>query len=134
MSSAPLHALPTATYRIENLGTGQLRLNDSIHDSADSIDWERTTEAFFDAFAPLCIEPYERVKKRADARIKVVDPRDLGGCCFERRMTPAWSSTIKIDLPASTRWILVHGPAAHIRARTESPMGQPGNRPRTDSG
>jgi hypothetical protein len=71
--SAPIHALPIATYRIENLGTGQLRLNDSIHDCASAIAWERSTEEFFAEFAPLCIKHYGRVKERADLRIKSVE-------------------------------------------------------------
>lgn len=68
---APFHLLPDNCYRIENLGTGQVRLNYSIHQVWDEIDWKRSHEKFFDIFTNLAIVHYERVGrdalKRADS-------------------------------------------------------------------
>jgi hypothetical protein len=36
---APFHCLPENTYRIENLGTGQVRLNYTLNQVWDEIDW-----------------------------------------------------------------------------------------------
>lgn len=73
VATAPIHALPLDTYRIENLGTGQLRLNRTIADSMEDVEWERSTAAFFDAFAVLCVSHYERVRARAEERIAAID-------------------------------------------------------------
>lgn len=68
---APFHLLPPDAYRIENLGTGQLRLNYSINQLMDEVDWGRSLSAFFDIFTDLAISHYERVGrdavKRADS-------------------------------------------------------------------
>ncbi len=58
---APLHCLPFSEYRIENLGTGQVRFNSSLKDVVDSIDWGRTKEAFFEYFSELAIKHYNTV-------------------------------------------------------------------------
>lgn len=50
---APFHCLPENTYRIENLGTGQVRLNYTINQVWDEIDWNRSYSDFFDIFANL---------------------------------------------------------------------------------
>ena len=67
----PFHVLPADTYRIENLGTGQVRLNYSVHQVWEEIDWNRDTNSFFEIFTDLAIKHYERVgrdaAKRADA-------------------------------------------------------------------
>jgi hypothetical protein len=63
--TAPVHALPVDTYRIENLGTGQLRFNDSILECGDRVVWDRSIQEFFADFAPLCTEHYRRVKQRS---------------------------------------------------------------------
>jgi hypothetical protein len=68
-----VHALPGDTYRIENLGIGQLRFNASILECGDRIAWDRTIPDFFADFAPLCIEHYRRVKERADRRIEAME-------------------------------------------------------------
>lgn len=67
----PFHVLPEDTYRIENLGTGQVRLNYSINQVWDEVDWDRDLHGFFDIFTELAIKHYERVgrdaQKRADS-------------------------------------------------------------------
>jgi hypothetical protein len=71
---APFHLLPENAYRIENLGTGQVRLNYSINQLMEEVNWDRTLESFFDIFTDLSISHYERVGrdaiKRADAMRK----------------------------------------------------------------
>jgi hypothetical protein len=66
---APFHTLPADTYRIENLGTGQVRLNYTINQSWDDIDWERTNSDFYEIFCKLAIIHYKRVKTDAEKRI-----------------------------------------------------------------
>jgi hypothetical protein len=39
---APFHTLPKNTYRIENLGTGQVRLNYTLNQVWDEINWNRS--------------------------------------------------------------------------------------------
>lgn len=65
---APFHCLPASAYRIENLGTGQVRLNYSINQVWDEIEWDRTPKAFFDIFTELAITHYERVGRDAAKR------------------------------------------------------------------
>ena len=71
---APFHLLPSNAYRIENLGTGQVRLNYSINQLMDEVDWDRSFAGFFDIFTSLAISHYERVGrdavKRADSMRK----------------------------------------------------------------
>jgi len=69
---APFHLLPEDTYRIENLGTGQVRLNYSITETQDRINWDRSMHEFFDVFGELAIKHYERVKRDADGRAESV--------------------------------------------------------------
>lgn len=68
---APFHLLPENCFRIENLGTGQVRLNYSINQVWEEIDWKRSYKKFFDIFTGLAILHYERVGrdaiKRADS-------------------------------------------------------------------
>jgi hypothetical protein len=68
---APFHLLPEDAYRIENLGTGQVRLNYSINQVFDEMRWNRSLVEFFDIFIELAVHHYERVGrdagKRADA-------------------------------------------------------------------
>ncbi|MCY4171326.1 MAG: hypothetical protein OXF08_06960 [Bacteroidetes bacterium] len=52
---APFHLLPANSLRIENLGTGQVRLNDTIAQVYSEIDWEQTLDDFFDFFVELAI-------------------------------------------------------------------------------
>ncbi len=70
---APFHCLPENTYRIENLGTGQVRLNYTINQVWDEIDWNRSYSDFFDIFCTLAITHYKRVKTDAEKRIKSIE-------------------------------------------------------------
>jgi len=70
---APFHCLPENTYRIENLGTGQVRLNYTINQVLDEIDWNRSYIDFFDIFCTLAITHYKRVKTDAEKRIKSIE-------------------------------------------------------------
>ena len=73
VASAPIHSLPLDVYRIANLGTGQVRIGRSIHASLEEIDWDRSPAEFFAAFAPVCIEHYERVRTDAAVRIAAIE-------------------------------------------------------------
>ena len=76
---APFHMLPQDTYRIENLGTGQVRFNYRINQIYDEIDWERPIETFFDIFVEIAIKHYERVGRVAHKRIEAMKKfRDNG--------------------------------------------------------
>lgn len=66
--TAPLICLPLETYRIENLGTGQIRLNDSIDQIYDRIEWSRSHARFLDAFTDLCVKHYDKVEQVAAKR------------------------------------------------------------------
>lgn len=70
---APFSCMPTEGMRIENLGTGQLRLNNSVKEVYDQIDWKRTNEQFFDFFTGLTVTHYERVAKDAQKRIDSIN-------------------------------------------------------------
>lgn len=70
---APFHTLPKDCYRIENLGTGQVRLNYTVNQVWEEIDWERPYNVFFDIFCDLALTHYRRVKADADARIKSIE-------------------------------------------------------------
>jgi hypothetical protein len=70
---APFHTLPKDTYRIENLGTGQVRLNYTLNQIWDEITWKRPYSDFFDIFCDLAVTHYTRVKADADKRIKSIE-------------------------------------------------------------
>jgi len=70
---APFHCLPKDTYRIENLGTGQVRLNYTINQVWEEIDWHRPYDEFFDIFCDLAIRHYRRVRADAEKRIKSIE-------------------------------------------------------------
>ena len=76
---APFHLLPSGTFRIENLGTGQVGLNYSINQIFEEIDWERSLEGFFDIFVDLAIKHYERVGRVAQTRIDALVKFRAGG-------------------------------------------------------
>lgn len=72
--SVPFHLLPEDIYRIENLGTGQVRFNYSIKQAVDDnkVVWNRDNKDFFDIFCKIAKEHYKRVayiaeKERTDA-------------------------------------------------------------------
>ena len=76
---APFHTLPSDTYRIENLGTGQVRLNYTINQVWDEIDWNRSYKKFFDIFCALAITHYKRVKADAEKRIASIEQFKANG-------------------------------------------------------
>ena len=76
---APFHLLPSDAYRIENLGTGQVRLNYSINEIFDQIDWSRPLSEFFDIFVDLSVKHYERVSRDAYRRIEAMESFKDGG-------------------------------------------------------
>lgn len=69
---APFHTLPQNTYRIENLGTGQVRLNYTINQVWDEINWDRSYPEFFEIFCELALTHYKRVKADAEKRIQSI--------------------------------------------------------------
>lgn len=81
---APFHCLPKDSYRIENLGTGQVRLNYTINQVWDEIDWNRSYVDFFDIFCELAIIHYKRVKADAENRIKSIQLFKNGGYQYFR--------------------------------------------------
>ena len=66
---APFIMLPYDAYRIENLGTGQIRLNYTLNQVWDEIDWTRDSKEFYDMFTDLAIQHYKRVSRDAAKRI-----------------------------------------------------------------
>lgn len=58
---APFHALPKDCYRIENLGTGQVRLNYTINQVWGEIDWERPYQEFSDIFYHQTLNHHRRM-------------------------------------------------------------------------
>lgn len=81
---APFHCLPKDTYRIENLGTGQVRLNYTINQVWEEIDWHRPYDEFFDIFCDLAIRHYRRVGADAEKRIKSIEEFKKNGYQYFR--------------------------------------------------
>ena len=65
----PFIMLPQDAYRIENLGTGQVRLNYTINQVWDEIAWNRDITEFYELFIDLAIRHYQRVSRDAMKRI-----------------------------------------------------------------
>jgi len=70
---APFILLPQNCYRIENLGTGQVRLNYTINQVWDEIEWDRDIKSFYDIFTNLAITHYQRVGRDAQKRIQAIE-------------------------------------------------------------
>ena len=70
---APFILLPQNAYRIENLGTGQVRLNYTINQLWDEIVWDRDIIRFYDLFVDLAIQHYRRVGRDAMKRIAALE-------------------------------------------------------------
>lgn len=70
---APFVMLPQNAYRIENLGTGQVRLNYTLNQVWDEIEWERSLPEFYDLFIELSITHYKRVSRDAMKRIEALE-------------------------------------------------------------
>lgn len=69
---APFTYLPVNAYRIENLGTGQVRLNYTINQVWEEIEWDRDIKKFYDYFTDLAIKHYERVGRDAAKRAQAI--------------------------------------------------------------
>lgn len=65
---APLHLMPPGCIRIENLGTGQVRLDTKDQDPWTGVDWDQSLTAFLDAFTTIAIAHYEHVGEVARQR------------------------------------------------------------------
>ena len=65
----PFSMLPQDAYRIENLGTGQVRLNYTVNQVWDEITWDRDITEFYELFIDLAIRHYQRVSRDAMNRI-----------------------------------------------------------------
>ena len=76
---APFILLPQNSYRIENLGTGQVRLNYTINQVWDEIEWDRDIRIFYDIFTDLAIKHYQRVGRDAQKRIQAIESFKRGG-------------------------------------------------------
>lgn len=70
---APFHALPKDAYRIENLGTGQVRLNRTIHQMWGEIDWKRDCKEFFDLFCDIAVRHYKKVQTDSERRMRSIE-------------------------------------------------------------
>ena len=81
---APFTCLPVNAYRIENLGTGQVRLNYTINQVWAEIEWKRDINRFYDYFTDLAIKHYQRVGRDAESRIQaIVAFKDCGYTKFQ---------------------------------------------------
>lgn len=76
---APFTALPVNAYRIENLGTGQVRLNYTINQVWEEIEWDRDMNRFYDHFTDLAIKHNQRVGRDAQSRIQAIEAFKKGG-------------------------------------------------------
>jgi hypothetical protein len=70
VAAAPIHCLSPEILRIENLGTGQVRLDESL--STTQIRWNQSKGDFFAGFCPRCLLHYERVQVRAEERAAAI--------------------------------------------------------------
>ena len=68
----PFVMLPQHIYRIENLGTGQVRLNCTVNQVWDEIDWNRDIMEFYELFVDLAVQHYQRVSRDAGRRIEAL--------------------------------------------------------------
>lgn len=73
INTIPLHVIPVRFMRIENLGIGQLRLNEGTNVLIEHIDWNKSLNDFFKEFVPLVTEHFETVSQKATDRIKAID-------------------------------------------------------------
>ena len=81
---APFTLLPVTAYRIENLGTGQVRLNYTINQVWEEIEWERDMTKFYDYFTDLAIKHYQRVGRDALKRAESIEAfRNCGYAKFQ---------------------------------------------------
>lgn len=78
VTAAPLHTLPLDDFRIENLGTGQVRLNRLLADMQPQ--WQRTTTEFLKDLVPLVKQHYDRVAADAQRRKAALEDFERRGC------------------------------------------------------
>ena len=69
----PFTLLPCNMYRLENLGTGQVRFNHTIDEIWDKIDWDRDISEFYDMFIDLAIQHHKRVGSKTLSRIAALE-------------------------------------------------------------
>jgi hypothetical protein len=78
---SPFHIFPVEVYRIENLGTGQLRLNETLLEmnEKNSLTWNKPITDFLMEFSNLCIQHYQKVIETSTKRIDSIENfRDSG--------------------------------------------------------
>ncbi len=76
---APFHTFPPDTYRIENLGTGQVRMEYTLSQIWEELDWKRPYKDFFDIFCDKAIKHYERVGRDAELRKNAIIEFKING-------------------------------------------------------
>lgn len=76
---APFIVLPQDSYRIENLGAGQVRLNYTLNQVWDEIEWERDITEFYDLFIDLAATHYRRVSSDSMKRIEALEKFKANG-------------------------------------------------------
>lgn len=82
----PLHLLPASDIRIENLGTGQVRLNRPLHTLWPQIDWNQTVPDFLNIFTDLAIAHFMHVGEVAGQRVEAMRAFRAGG--YRRLVLP----------------------------------------------
>lgn len=75
----PIHCLPKESYRIENLGSGQVRLNKDLKEVEGQIEWRRTLHDFLRMFCPIIISHYNTVQKKSKLRMQSIKDFEHGG-------------------------------------------------------
>ncbi len=68
-----LHCAPTALLRVENLGTGQVRLDERVRTLKESAQWNRTVTEFLAPFVALAKAHYDAVIDAASQRKSNLD-------------------------------------------------------------
>ncbi len=75
LSVLPFHCLPEDIYRIENLGTGQIRFNYPLSKAYDRIEWDRCMDNFLDILLSRAKSHYNSVAKTAQERAQEVEQK-----------------------------------------------------------
>ena len=76
---APFTMLPARAYRIENLGTGQLRLDCTINEVWNEVAWSRDIKKFYNLFTVLAMQHYRKVGQVAQQRLKSMESFQQSG-------------------------------------------------------
>lgn len=80
----PFHCLPMDIYRIQNLGTGQIRFNGTISNAYERMEWHRTVGQFLDILLTKARDHYTKVAEDAVKRREKVE-KDI------QRIKHVWS-------------------------------------------